>query len=97
MTPRIASAPVSFGVFELTAGRDDLPAGSVLAATMADLGYAGSELGPPGYFGDGAAVGRGLERARHQLVQSLVGDLRQIRVLVERALQERRTVERVRR
>ena len=32
VTPRIASAPVSFGVFELTAGRDDLPAGSVLAA-----------------------------------------------------------------
>jgi inosose dehydratase len=56
VTPRIASAPVSFGVFELTAGRDDLPAGSVLAATMAELGYAGSELGPPGYFGDGAAV-----------------------------------------
>jgi inosose dehydratase len=56
MTPRIASAPVSFGVFELTAGRDDLPAGSVLAKTMAGLGYIGSELGPPGYFGDGAEV-----------------------------------------
>jgi inosose dehydratase len=56
MTPRIASAPVSFGVFELTAGRDDLPAGPLLAKTMAELGYVGSELGPPGYFGDGAEV-----------------------------------------
>jgi inosose dehydratase len=56
MNPRIASAPVSFGVFELTAGRTDLPSGAVLAETMADLGYVGSELGPPGYFGDGAAV-----------------------------------------
>jgi inosose dehydratase len=56
MTPPIASAPVSFGVFELTAGRDDLPAGPLLARTMSELGYAGSELGPPGYFGDGSAV-----------------------------------------
>jgi inosose dehydratase len=56
MSIRIASAPVSFGVFELTAGRDDLPAGPVLARTMAELGYVGSELGPPGYFGDGAGV-----------------------------------------
>jgi inosose dehydratase len=56
MSIRIASAPVSFGVFELTAGRDDLPAGPVLAHTMAELGYVGSELGPPGYFGDGAEV-----------------------------------------
>jgi inosose dehydratase len=56
MTIHIASAPVSFGVFELTAGRVDLPAGPVLAHTMAELGYVGSELGPPGYFGDGAEV-----------------------------------------
>jgi inosose dehydratase len=56
VTPRIAGAPVSFGVFELTAGRTDLPAGPVLARTMAELDFEGSELGPPGYFGDGAEV-----------------------------------------
>jgi inosose dehydratase len=56
MTIRVASAPVSFGVFELTAGRDDLPAGALLAKTMAELGYVGSELGPPGYYGNGAEV-----------------------------------------
>jgi inosose dehydratase len=72
LTPRIASAPVSFGVFELTAGRDDLPAGSVLADTMAELGYAGSELGPPGYFGDGAAVAETLGSRGLALVGSFL-------------------------
>ena len=57
MTIRIASAPGSFGVFEVTAGRDDRPAGHLLAKTMAELGYVGSELGPPGYFGDGGCSG----------------------------------------
>jgi inosose dehydratase len=56
VTPRIAGAPVSFGVFELTAGRTDLPSGQLLAHTMAELGFEGSELGPPGYFGTGAEV-----------------------------------------
>jgi inosose dehydratase len=60
MTIHLASAPVSFGVFELTAGRDDLPAGPLLAKTIAELGYSGSELGPPGYFGDGAEVAKTL-------------------------------------
>jgi inosose dehydratase len=72
LTPRVASAPVSFGVFELTAGRDDLPSGAVLAQTMAALGYAGSELGPPGYFGDGAAVADTLGSQGLELVGSFL-------------------------
>jgi inosose dehydratase len=72
MTPRIASAPVSFGVFELTAGRDDLPSGAVLAETMADLGYIGSELGPPGYFGDGAEVAETLGAEGLELMGSFL-------------------------
>jgi inosose dehydratase len=72
MSIRIASAPVSFGVFELTAGRDDLPAGPVLAKTMAELGYVGSELGPPGYFGDGAEVAETLGAEGLELMGSFL-------------------------
>lgn len=47
---RLASAPVTWGVWERTIERDDLiPAGRLLA-TVRDLGYAGIELGPPGYL-----------------------------------------------
>ena len=48
---RVANAPVSFGVFELTVDRDDLPSGATLADLIEDTGYAGTELGPPGFFG----------------------------------------------
>jgi inosose dehydratase len=48
---RVANAPVSFGVFELTVDRADLPSGSTLADLIEDTGYAGTELGPPGFFG----------------------------------------------
>jgi inosose dehydratase len=56
MTPRIAAAPVSYGVFEITVGRTGLPDGPALVTAMADAGYAGSELGPPGYLGQGREV-----------------------------------------
>jgi inosose dehydratase len=72
MTIHLASAPVSFGVFELTTGNDDLPAGPVLAHTIAGLGYSGSELGPPGYFGDGADVAKTLGDAGLELMGSFL-------------------------
>ena len=56
MTIRIASAPVSFGVFEMTVDRPNLPDGAELARTIAETGYAGTELGPPSYFGEGAGL-----------------------------------------
>ena len=49
---RVAAAPCSWGVFEKT--EDDplqLPPEAMLDQ-MAAAGYAGTELGPPGYFGD---------------------------------------------
>ena len=58
MDVRIANAPVSFGVFELTADRDDLPDGRRLVELIAEEGYEGTELGPPGFLGDdGGAIG----------------------------------------
>jgi inosose dehydratase len=59
---RLASAPVTWGVWERTTGRDDLIPPEELLAAVAGLGYTGIELGPPGYFGsDGAEAAAALE------------------------------------
>lgn len=47
---RLATAPVTWGVWERTVGRDDLVPAELLLETMRRLGYAATELGPPGYF-----------------------------------------------
>jgi inosose dehydratase len=66
VTARIAAAPCSYGVFEITVESSGLPDGAELADAIAAAGYAGTELGPPGYFGEGPEVAqllgdRGLE------------------------------------
>jgi inosose dehydratase len=48
--PLIGNAPVSYGVYGAGAGGTAASAERLLAA-MAAAGYAGSELGPPGFFG----------------------------------------------
>ncbi|CAN5140999.1 TIM barrel protein [soil metagenome] len=54
---RVANAPVSYGVFELTAGGvDDLPSAERLLDAVAQAGYGGIDLGPPGYLGDVGAL-----------------------------------------
>ena len=60
---RVANAPVSYGAFELTVGVLPNVAGpeEVLAA-VADAGYEGIELGPPGYLGDEEVLRARLER-----------------------------------
>lgn len=60
---RVASAPVSFGVFEMTAGDTGLPDPAAVLDAMVAAGYAGTELGPPGYFQGGELDGRGLALA----------------------------------
>lgn len=47
---RLATAPVTWGVWERTIGRDDLVPAELLLETFAGLGYTATELGPPGYF-----------------------------------------------
>ena len=47
---RLATAPVTWGVWEKTIGRDDLVPPELLLETMQGLGYTATELGPPGYF-----------------------------------------------
>jgi inosose dehydratase len=59
---RIATAPVSWGIWEQTIDRPDLIPPEVFLQTIVDMGYTATETGPPGYFApDGAAA---VERAR---------------------------------
>jgi inosose dehydratase len=53
---RVASAPCSFGVDEVVADDAWMPEPDEMLDWMVELGYAGTELGPPGYLGDGPAV-----------------------------------------
>lgn len=49
---KVAAAPVSWGVFEKTEGDPLQLTPLAVLDQMAAAGYAGTELGPPGYFGD---------------------------------------------
>jgi inosose dehydratase len=57
---RLASAPVSWGVWEQTTGRDDLVPAELLLETVRGLGYEAIELGPPGYLSPEALEAHGL-------------------------------------
>ncbi|MDQ3767648.1 MAG: sugar phosphate isomerase/epimerase [Actinomycetota bacterium] len=61
---RVANAPVSFGVFELSTGAANLPGADEVAKAVADSGYEGIDLGPPGFLGRGNDLRRSLDR-RH--------------------------------
>jgi inosose dehydratase len=52
----VASAPCSFGVDEVVADDAWMPEPDEMLDWMAELGFEGTELGPPGYMGDGPAV-----------------------------------------
>lgn len=63
---RVASAPVSFGVDEIIVADAWMPAPEDMLDWMVDIGFAGTELGPPGFLGDASEVrerlgSRGLE------------------------------------
>lgn len=54
----VANAPLSYGAFEATVGTAvPVPAPERVLAAIADAGYAGTELGPPGYLGEAAVLG----------------------------------------
>ena len=66
---RVAAAPVSWGVFEMTDGDQGLPSPDLVLDQVVAAGYEGTELGPPGFLGDGPTA-----RARlHARDLSLVG------------------------
>ncbi|QBI19503.1 sugar epimerase [Egibacter rhizosphaerae] len=64
----VANAPVSYGAFELTVGREgtNVPGPEEVVASVAESGYDGIDLGPPGYLGDPGELRDRL--ARHGLL-----------------------------
>lgn len=73
MSSRLASAPVSWGVWERAIGRDDLVPPARLLEAVRSLGYGAIELGPLGYFGaDGSSVRAALEPFELELVGAFV-------------------------
>lgn len=78
---RVASAPCSFGVDEVMVHDTWMPEPDEMLDWMAALGYEGTELGPPGFLGDGALMGerlaaRGLTFIGTFLPQTLTDDAR---------------------
>jgi inosose dehydratase len=85
----IANAPVSYGAFELTVGMmPGVPDGETVLDAVASAGYAGIDLGPLGYLGEGNDLKSRL--ARHNL--SLAGGYLELpfsdRARMEPALRE---------
>src|SRR5581483_11466217 len=68
MSVKVATAPVSWGIWEQTIDRPDLIPAETFLETIVDMGYSATETGPPGYFAPDrpAASGRarryGVER-----------------------------------
>jgi inosose dehydratase len=60
---RVANAPCSYGAFEVTVGvLPNVPGPDEVLRAIADAGYEGTELGPPGYLGRGETLHERLER-----------------------------------
>jgi inosose dehydratase len=55
MSIRIATAPVSWGIWEQTIDRPDLIPADTFLQTIVELGYSATETGPPGYFAPNGA------------------------------------------
>jgi inosose dehydratase len=54
----VANAPVSYGAFEVTVGFDpNVPDGLSVLDQVTEAGYAGIDLGPVGYLGQGEQLG----------------------------------------
>jgi len=60
---RVGNAPLSYGAFEMTVGIfPNVPGPEALVSEVADAGYDGIELGPPGYLGVGDELRSRLDR-----------------------------------
>jgi inosose dehydratase len=68
-----ANAPLSYGAFEVTVGHGyRVPSPKEVLRAMSDAGYAGTELGPPGYLGEDDVLRGRLERTGLELVGGFV-------------------------
>jgi inosose dehydratase len=70
---RVANAPVSYGAFEQTVGIvPNVPDAERVLEAIAESGYEGTELGPPGYLGRGAELRERLASHRLELVGAFI-------------------------
>ncbi|WP_426323556.1 sugar phosphate isomerase/epimerase family protein [Microbacterium sp. E-13] len=67
MRATVAGAPVSFGVFELTPKGADTVTPDEMVDVLVESGYAGIDLGPAGFLGEGPALARRLSNAGLEL------------------------------
>ncbi len=73
MTARVANAPLSYGAFEMTVGTDfAVPDPERILEAIGAARYEGTDLGPPGYLGEGAVLAERLAANRLQLVGGFV-------------------------
>ena len=73
MTVRVANAPLSYGAFEMTVGTTfPVPEPDAVLDAIAGAGYAGVDLGPPGYLGEGGALRERLEARELHVVGGFV-------------------------
>ncbi|MEA2136359.1 MAG: inosose dehydratase [Solirubrobacteraceae bacterium] len=70
---RVANAPLSYGAFEMTVGTDfAVPEPEQVLEAVAGAGYAGTDLGPPGYLGEGDVLRERLEANALEVVGGFV-------------------------
>jgi inosose dehydratase len=73
MTPKVANAPLSYGAFEMTVGTDfAVPEPLDVLEAIGAAGYAGTDLGPPGYLGEGDVLRERLAATGLELVGGFV-------------------------
>ena len=71
--PSVANAPLSYGAFEITVGTDfQVPDPEAVLGAIGAAGYAGTDLGPPGYLGEGEELQRRLAANELDLVGGFV-------------------------
>jgi inosose dehydratase len=69
----VANAPLSYGAFEMTVGTDfAVPEPTAVLEAIAGAGYAGTDLGPPGYLGEGDVLRERLEANGLEVVGGFV-------------------------
>ena len=73
MTVRVANAPLSYGAFEMTVGTDfAVPDPVDVLEAIAAAGYEGTDLGPPGYLGEGDTLAERLDANGLEVVGGFV-------------------------
>jgi inosose dehydratase len=73
MTVRVANAPLSYGAFEMTVGTDfAVPDPVDVLEAIASAGYEGTDLGPPGYLGEGDTLRERLDARELEVVGGFV-------------------------